>query len=122
MLTLAYEEVDWLDQPHATNVENVNPFNVIVFQGAVALDPASDNWVRTIYIDDHRTESTGAKWKQEATVTKDVDKKQSMLLTKKVVVEVKEVLEHIPQQQLQLKQIIHQNLQVLLESLTMLRM
>ncbi len=75
LLTLKYEEVDWLNQPHATNVENVNPFNVIVFVGGVVLDPASDNWVRTIYINDHRTESTGAKWKQEATVTKDVDKK-----------------------------------------------
>tara|TARA_R100000030_G_scaffold41449_2_gene31099 strand:+ start:13475 stop:20908 length:7434 start_codon:yes stop_codon:yes gene_type:complete len=83
MLTLAYTEVDWLDQPHATNVENVNPFNVIVFQGAVALDPASDNWVRTIYIDDHRTESTGAKWKQEASVTRDVDKKTEYVTYKK---------------------------------------
>ena len=80
---MAYEEVDWLDQPHATNVENVNPFNVIVFVGAVALDPASDNWVRTIYIDDHRTESTGAKWKQEAKVTRNVDKKTERVTYKK---------------------------------------
>jgi len=75
LLTLKYEEVEYLNQPHATNVENVNPFNVIVFVGGVVLDPASDNWVRTIYVDDHRTESTGAKWKQEAKVTKKVDKK-----------------------------------------------
>ena len=67
ILTLAYDEVDWIDQPHATNVENVNPFNVIVFVGAVVLDPASDNWTRTIYIDDNRTESSGAEWTQEAT-------------------------------------------------------
>ena len=83
MLTLAYEEVDWLTQIHATEVKNVNPFNVIVFVGGVVLDPASDNWVRTIYIDDHRTESTGAKWKQEATVTKDVDKKTEYVTYKK---------------------------------------
>ena len=83
LLTLAYEEVDWLDQPHATNVENVNPFNVIVFQGAVALDPASDNWVRTIYIDDHRTESTGAAWKQQANVTRNVDRKTEYVTYKK---------------------------------------
>jgi hypothetical protein len=69
LLTLAYTEVDWIDQPHATNVENVNPFNVIVFVGGVALDPAADNWVRTIYIDEHRTESTGANWVQEANTT-----------------------------------------------------
>jgi Domain of unknown function (DUF4815) len=66
LLTLSYTEVGWIEQPHATTVENVNPFNVIVFVGGVELDPASDNWVRTIYIDDHRTESTGAEWTQEA--------------------------------------------------------
>ena len=75
LLTLKYEEVEYLNQPHATNVENVNPFNVIVFVGGVVLDPASDNWVRTIYINDHRTESTGAEWKQQATTTRDVDRK-----------------------------------------------
>ena len=74
LLTLKYEEVTYLNQPHATNVENVNPFNVIVFVGGVIMDPASDNWVRTIYINDHRTESTGAKWKQEAKTTVDVDR------------------------------------------------
>ena len=83
MLTLAYTEVDWLSQPHATNVENVNPFNVIAFQGGVVLDPSSDNWVRTIYIDDHRTESTGAKWKQVANTTKNVDKKSEVVTYKK---------------------------------------
>jgi len=73
LLTLAYTEVDWINQPHATDVENVNPFNVIVFVGGVQLDPASDNWVRTIYIDDHRVESTGANWVQEANVNTAVD-------------------------------------------------
>lgn len=73
LLTLKYEEVDWIEQPHATNVENVNPFNVIVFVGGVSLDPVSDNWVRTIYIDDKRTESTGAEWVQEANVEVNVD-------------------------------------------------
>ena len=75
LLTLKYDEVDWIEQPHATNVENVNPFNVIVFVGGVQLDPASDNWVRTIYIDNNRTESTGADWVQEANVNTDVNQK-----------------------------------------------
>ena len=83
LLTLDYKEVGWIDQPHATNVENVNPFNVIVFVGGVVLDPASDNWVRTIYVDDHRTESTGANWKQEASVTRDVDRKTEYVTYKK---------------------------------------
>jgi hypothetical protein len=73
IITLKYDEVDWIEQPHATNVENVNPFNVIVFVGGIQLDPASDNWVRTIYIDDQRTESTGAQWVQEANVNTDVN-------------------------------------------------
>ena len=73
LLTLKYEEVDWIEQPHTTNVENVNPFNVIVFVGGVVLDPASDNWVRTIYIDNNRTESTGAEWTQEANRNVDVN-------------------------------------------------
>ena len=62
LITLDYSEVDWLDQPQATEVENVNPFNVIVFAGVVFLDPPSDNWARTIYIDNVRTESTGNTW------------------------------------------------------------
>ena len=73
ILTLKYDEVDWLEQPHATTVENVNPFNVIVYVGGVTLDPAADNWTRTIYIDDQRTETTGANWVQKATVNVDVN-------------------------------------------------
>ena len=68
LITLDYTEVDWIDQPQATQVENINPFNVIVFVGGVMLDPPSDNWVRTIYVDDHRTESSGAEWAQVANV------------------------------------------------------
>ena len=83
LLTLAYTEVEWLNQPHATNVENVNPFNVIVFVGGVALDPQSDNWVRTIYIDDHRVESTGANWTQEAKVNVDVDQQTEYVTYKR---------------------------------------
>ena len=83
LLTLKYEEVGWLDQPHATNVENVNPFNVIVYVGGVQLDPQSDNWTRTIYVNNHRTESTGAKWHQEAAVTKNVDRKTEYVTYKK---------------------------------------
>jgi len=80
LLTLKYEEVAWIEQPHSTNVENVNPFNVIVFVGGIQLDPASDNWVRTIYIDDNRTESTGAEWIQEASVNTNVDQKTDTVI------------------------------------------
>ena len=68
LITLDYTEIDWIDQPHATEVENVNPFNVIVFAGVVFLDPPSDNWSRTIYIDNVRTESTGNTWVEQANI------------------------------------------------------
>ena len=68
IITLDYTEVDWIDQPQATEVENINPFNVLVFAGAVTLDPPSDNWSRTIYIDNVRQESTGATWVESQNV------------------------------------------------------
>ena len=70
LITLDYEEVDWLIQPQATEVENVNPFNVIVFMGGIILDPPSDNWIRTIYTNNSRSESTGATWGEQANTTK----------------------------------------------------
>ena len=66
LITLNYSEVDWLTQPQATEVENVNPFNVIVFMGGIILDPPSDNWTRTIYVNNTRKESTGAQWAEVA--------------------------------------------------------
>ena len=54
LVTLDYEEVDWIEQPQATSVENVNPFNVVAFTGQVILDPPSDNWTRTIYVNNIR--------------------------------------------------------------------
>ena len=78
LITLDYSEIDWIEQPQATRVENVNPFNVITFAGGVVLDPPSDNWTRTIYIDNFRTESSGARWVETAniisnTTTSEVD-------------------------------------------------
>jgi hypothetical protein len=69
LITLDYTEVDWLTQPQATGVENVNPFNVIVFMGGIVLDPPSDNWIRTIYTNNTRIESTGATWAEQANHT-----------------------------------------------------
>ena len=67
-ITLAYEEVDWIENPQATGVENVNPFNVIAFAGAIKLDPPSDNWTRTVYVNNTRTESTGARWVESSNI------------------------------------------------------
>ena len=37
MITVAYEEVDWITQPLASRVENVNPFNMVEFIGNIEL-------------------------------------------------------------------------------------
>lgn len=49
-LLLKYKEVEWIKQPLATQVENVNPFNVVQYNGTVKLTPERDRWVRTVQI------------------------------------------------------------------------
>ena len=72
LITLKYTEVaSELKNLQATQVENINPFNVIVFAGSVIIDPPSDNWTRTIYVDDYRTESSGATWAEQANIVSD---------------------------------------------------
>ena len=70
LITLKYEEVNWLQQPFATEVINVNPFSVISYEGQVELKPENDIYVRTIQLEDNiirrtvnRTENrwTGAR-------------------------------------------------------------
>ena len=50
IVTLNYTETEYLNQPHATKVENVNPFNVVLYNGSVQLSPKSDFWVRNIWV------------------------------------------------------------------------
>ena len=52
VITLKYESVDWIEQPLATRVENINPFNVVSYNGIVKLNPSEDSWVRTIRLQD----------------------------------------------------------------------
>lgn len=60
LITLNYQEVEWtnLNQPLATRVENVNPFNIVELNGNITLSPASDTWVRTVVINRGRTRWT----------------------------------------------------------------
>jgi hypothetical protein len=51
-VTLKYESIGWIEQAFATTVENVNPFNVIVYSGNLKLSPEIDNWVRTVQLPD----------------------------------------------------------------------
>lgn len=50
LITLSYSEISWIEQPFATRVENVNPFNMITWVGRVNLSPSADSWVRTVFI------------------------------------------------------------------------
>ena len=59
LITLKYEEKGWIEQPLASRVENINPFNMILFTGVVELTPSSDNWVRNIYVDGGERTITG---------------------------------------------------------------
>ena len=45
VVTLDYTEKQYISQPHATKVENVNPFDVVLYNGSVSLNPQSDFWV-----------------------------------------------------------------------------
>ena len=47
IITLPYTSSLLIDQPYASAVENVNPFNVFTYTGDVELYPESDNWVDT---------------------------------------------------------------------------
>jgi hypothetical protein len=57
-VTLKYNSVGWIEQPFATRVENVNPFNVIVYIGDIKLDPDRDYWIRTIQLPDRHVSNT----------------------------------------------------------------
>ena len=50
MITLNYDEDEWIVQAQASRVENVNPFNIVVFNGRIRLNPASDTWVRNVVV------------------------------------------------------------------------
>ena len=47
-LTLRYDEVEFINQPLATRVENLNPFAVVVYSGTLELTPATDFWIDEI--------------------------------------------------------------------------
>ena len=51
LITVDYEEVDWINQPLASRVENVNPFNMVEFLGTIDLKPFADSWVRNVEVD-----------------------------------------------------------------------
>ena len=51
LITLKYTNKQWITQPLASRVENVNPFNMVDYVGQVTLSPSQDTWTRTVTID-----------------------------------------------------------------------
>lgn len=45
VVTLPYEEIEFIKNEYASRVVNVNPFNVIAFQGIIDIYPSSDIWI-----------------------------------------------------------------------------
>ena len=58
-VTLNYEEVPWIEQPKATLVEKVNPFEVPALSGSLELIPQTDFWSRTEQLDGETIRVTG---------------------------------------------------------------
>lgn len=52
LFTLPYTEEVLVDQPVASNIINVNPFNVVSFVGDITLNPPNDEWKDTERIPD----------------------------------------------------------------------
>lgn len=47
VVSLNYNDVEWLTQPFATRVENVTPYLVKTWEGTIELDPSVDVWIST---------------------------------------------------------------------------
>ena len=59
VVTLNYDEVEWITQPYATEIINVNPYELPIFNGEVDLDPAFDRWTRSVQLADRNVRQTG---------------------------------------------------------------
>ena len=77
-VTLKYESIGWIEQAFATTVENVNPFNVIVYSGDIKLSPEIDNWVRTVQLPDKNISIT---LNSSRTLTNNLTSNVSVVLT-----------------------------------------
>ena len=73
VVTLNYEEIEWITQPYATktgdvnDIINVNPYELPVFEGNVELDPEEDIWTRTVRLPDQVIRQTGTNTVQNIT-------------------------------------------------------
>ena len=58
LITLDYTETELIKQVYASRVENVNPFLIVYYAGDMKLNPDSDVWVDTKFLDANVIEQT----------------------------------------------------------------
>jgi len=51
IITLNYTDIEYIKQPYATRVENVQPYALIFWEGSLDLNPSSDIWIDTVRLD-----------------------------------------------------------------------
>jgi hypothetical protein len=51
IVTLDYNEVEWLNQPFATRTESITPYIISFWQASLELTPPSDTWVNTVTLE-----------------------------------------------------------------------
>ena len=59
VITLDYDEIQYLNQPFGTRSESVTPFLLNFWQGFVKLTPDTDTWVNTVRLEDNVFETEG---------------------------------------------------------------
>ena len=60
IVTLAYDDSEWLENKFATRSENVNPFHVVNWIGVLELNPATDTWIDTRKIPGNTVDMEGS--------------------------------------------------------------
>ena len=70
IITLDYEEVEWLKQTFATRTESITPFLISFWQASVELSPSSDTWVDTARIEAKVTQVEGNYAEEMAKATR----------------------------------------------------
>ena len=60
VITLDYEEQDFIEQKFATRTESVTPFLVTFYEGNIALDPTADIWIDTTQLEVRAVDMMGS--------------------------------------------------------------
>jgi hypothetical protein len=51
IITLNYIDTEYIKQPYATRVENVQPYALVFWEGSLDLNPSSDIWIDTVRLE-----------------------------------------------------------------------